>query len=181
MAILKVKGHEINTSNVKDSFNRRASKFTNNIITELKKLWITEYDIKVSSEVYALKKAKASVLWYAFDHRLYYSYNSANTYVENLYVVSKVIELEVNKLINKKITAEEFIQEFSEGKDVEHKRKKARETLGLSHDIKDLELINKKYRILAKENHPDVSKEEGAVEKFKLINEAHKILKRELE
>ena len=43
----------------------------------------------------------------------------------------------------------------------------------------DMGLINKKYKVLAKEHHPDMPM--GSTEKFKEINNAHKTLKRELE
>ena len=42
-----------------------------------------------------------------------------------------------------------------------------------------MDLINKKYKELAKEHHPDMPG--GNTEKFKAINHAHKTLKRELE
>ena len=42
----------------------------------------------------------------------------------------------------------------------------------------DLDEINKKYKELAKEHHPDKG---GNTEDFKAINKAHKMLKRELE
>jgi len=42
-----------------------------------------------------------------------------------------------------------------------------------------LDLISKKYKDLAKKLHPDM--ETGDIDKFKAINRAHKMLKRELE
>ena len=57
-------------------------------------------------------------------------------------------------------------------------RAKARETLGIEKDALDMEAINKKYKEMARQAHPDM--EGGCVEKFKEINNAHKILKREL-
>ena len=100
-------------------------------------------------------------------------------FLENLYVVSRVIELEVDNLLDNKKTFEEFIREFTEDKNIDKKRIEARETLGLSRNIMDIELINKKYKILAKEHHPDMPT--GSTEKFKTINDAYKTLKRELE
>ena len=177
--MIKVKGHEFNEFNAKDSFSRRAVQFSNNIIKTLRKIGLTEDDIEIPMEASAVKKAPASASWYIDGHHLYYSYDACSKFVENLYVVSKVIELEVTSLLNEQKTPEEFISEFSEDKDIADKRKKARETLGLSHDTLDLELINKKYKILAKEFHPDMPK--GDTDKFKEINHAHKTLKRELE
>jgi len=50
--------------------------------------------------------------------------------------------------------------------------------LGVPHDTIDLDVINKRYKHLAKEHHPDMST--GNADKFKAINNAHKILNREL-
>lgn len=179
MASLTIKGHTFNAFVVKDSFNRRAQGFKNTIISSLAKLGIPEDQTDIPLETFALKKAPASVLWFMEGFRLYYSYNGSAKFVENLYVVSKVIELEVNVLLNGEKTAEEFIRDFTEERDVEEKRKKAREILGVGHDTKDMDLINKKYKELAKEHHPDMPG--GNHEKFKAINNAHKTLKRELE
>jgi len=180
MAIIKVRGHEINNYSSRDSFNRRALLLRNNIINSLKRIGLTERDIAVSHEVHALKKAQAYALWFMDGYRLYFSYNSPSTmFLENLYVVSRVIELEVDNLLDNKKTFEEFIREFTEDKNIDKKRIEARETLGLSRNIMDIELINKKYKILAKEHHPDMPT--GSTEKFKTINDAYKTLKRELE
>jgi hypothetical protein len=98
--------------------------------------------------------------------------------VENLQVLSRVIEIEANLVLSEKKTFDEFIAEFKEDSDVDDKRKEARAFFGFDHDLNDLEIINKKYRALAKELHPDMPT--GDIEKFKQLNNAHKILKREL-
>ena len=179
MAKIKAKGHEFEAFRAKDSFNRRAVQFRNNIINTLGKIGLTEDDVDVPMEAAAMKKAPASASWYLDGHHLYYSYVASGKFVENLYAVSKVIELEVDALLKNLKTSQEFISEFSEDKDVEDNRKKAREVLGLEQDTLDLEVINKKYKLLAKEHHPDMPT--GSAEKFKEINHAHKTLKRELE
>lgn len=178
MAKIKVKGHEFVALDVKDSFNRRALQFKNNIVTSLCRLGITVEDIDIEVEPNAIKKAPASVSWYLDKQHLYYSHSSRSKYVENLYVVFKVIDLEITSLIEERRTIEEFMSEFSEDVDVAEKRKEARVVLGLDHDVNDLSVIDKAYKDLAKEHHPDT--ENGSTEKFKEINHAHKILKREL-
>lgn len=50
------------------------------------------------------------------------------------------------------------------------------EVLGVKPDAKDAE-IKSAYRRLARKYHPDVSKESGAEEKFKSVNEAYEALK----
>ena len=104
--------------------------------------------------------------------------NSAKKYVENLYVVIKVIDQEVKALLAGQKTPEEFISAFSERPDVEEKRKEARAVLGVEHNVIDIGVINAKYKDLAKKNHPDMPG--GDTERFKEINSAHQILKREL-
>lgn len=175
---IRIKGYDINLMPITNSFERRALQFKNNIISNLRKLGLTDDDVEIPMEKVAMKRARASAEWYMDGNRLYYSYNSRKKFVENLYVVSKVIENEVNSLLNEKKTLDEFYSDFSEDEDVEEKRKEAREILGVSHESNDIEEINKKYKELARTTHPD--KENGCLETFKKINTAHKTLKREL-
>ena len=179
MSKLKIKGHEFGEFIVKDSPSRRAVQFRNNILSSLRKIGLSEDDVDVEIEALAVKKAPACASWYIEGHHLYYSYNGAAKFVENLYVVSKIIELEVDALIKERKTLQEFIGEFSEDKDIRDKRKEARKTLGVDEDSLDLSVINERYKSLAKAHHPDTPN--GNMEKFKEINNAHKILKRELE
>ena len=179
MSRLKIKGHEFSAFIVKDSPSRRAVQFRNNILGSLRKIGLSEDDVDVEIDTVAVKKAPACATWYIGGHHLYYSYNGAAKFVENLYVVSKIIELEVEALLKERKTLQNFISEFSEDKDVCDKREEARKVLGVDEDILDLNIINEKYKSLAKTNHPDMPN--GNMEKFKEINNAHKILKRELE
>lgn len=177
MATISVKGHEFNSFQQKGYSIRKAVQFKNNIISTLKKLGVREDDIDVPLEVVMIKKAPASVSWYQDGHYLYFSYKNS-TFIENLHVVLKVIELETQALLDHKKTKEDFIREFTEDLDIVAKRKEARKLLGVNENYLDMEEINKKYKELAKECHPDKG---GDVEKFQAINRAHKMLKRELE
>jgi hypothetical protein len=179
MAMIKVKGHEFAALTIRDSFDRRALQFKNKIIETLRRIGLTEDDVDIDLENAAVRNAPASVSWYFCDHHLYYSYKSAPKYVENLYVVFKVIELEVDALVSEEKSPEEFIHDFSEDTDVKKKRKEAREILGVDENDTDLKSIDTKYKELAKKHHPDMS--DGDTEKFKQINHAHKILRRELQ
>ncbi|HLC91196.1 MAG TPA: J domain-containing protein [Candidatus Nanoarchaeia archaeon] len=178
MDIISVKGYEFKAFNLKESSFRRVVQFRNDIINALSKLGLTEDDIDVPLETVAIKKAPASATWYMDGFRMYYDYKSANRFIENLYIITKVIELEVAAVISGEKTIQEFIQDFSEEKDIKEQRKEARKVLGVNEDSLDLEQINSKYKLLAKRYHPDMP--EGSTEKFKLINNAHKMLKREL-
>lgn len=177
MTALKVRGYELEPFNLKGSSQRKAIQLRNNIFASLKKIWVGEDDIEIPLEAVVIKKAQASVSWYMEGQHLYFSYK-ALSFIENLYVVSKIIELEVTALLDERKTVNEFIAVFSEDDDVESKRKKAREVLRVSEDSLDWDEIDKKYKLLAKEHHPDKG---GSADKFKEINNAHKILKRELE
>ncbi len=109
---------------------------------------------------------------------MHYSYNLQKKFVDNLYIVYKVIEIETKMVLSKEKTVEDFIAEFREDSDIANKRNEAREFLGFGHDVDDIEAINKKYKELARELHPDMPTRD--TEKFKRLNNAHKILKREL-
>lgn len=179
MVQITIKGHEFNAITIKDSYSRRSQKFKNNIIVSLRSLGLTEDDVELELEPIAIKKVPASVSWYINGFHLHYSYKKCDKYVENLYVISKLIDLEIKEILEGKKTIEEFINDFREELDVGEKREKARDLLGVDEDTIDLNLINKKYKNLSKDAHPDMPN--GSTEKFKELNNAHKILKRELE
>jgi len=179
MTAITIKGHEIAAISIKDSFDRRALQYKNKIVSTLRKIGIKEDDVDIELEAVSAKSARASASWYIGGHRLHYSYKSPKKYVENLYIVFKMIELEVNALLAGQKTQQDFISEFSEDKDVDDKRKEAREILGVAPDSLDLGHIDSKYKDLAKKYHPDMP--EGNADKFKEINLAHKILRRELQ
>jgi DnaJ-like protein len=179
MGLIKIKGHEFDVILIKDSFNRRAQKFKNNIINTLKFIGLTEDDVDLELESIAMRKTSASVSWYVDGFHLHYSYSGCNKYVENLYVVSKLIEFEINAIVEGGKTIDQFIIDFTEKHDIKERRIKARELLGVEHDSLDINLISKKYKHLAKDLHPDMPN--GDTEKFKAVNLAHKTLKRELE
>lgn len=178
MAMIKIKGHEFNALVIRDSANRRAQQFKNNIISNLRVFGLTEDDVDIELERVAIKRVPATINWYQEGQNLHYSYKAGAKYVDNLYVISKVLELEIKDVIEGKKTLEEFIREFSEDDDVEEKRLQARELIGVEPDCLDLSEINKKYKKLAKDAHPDMPT--GSTEKFKELNNAHKVLKREL-
>ncbi len=179
MPIVKIKGYEINTMIIRDSFQRRAVNFRNGIIKTLSKISVPEDDIDIPLESIAGKKAPATISWYVDGRHLHYSYSKSDKFVENLYIVHRVVEAHVNAFLKGEKSPEEFISEFHEEHDILDRRKEAREILGLEHDTIDMDVIDKAYKDLAKEHHPD--KATGDVEKFKKINHAHKTLKRELE
>src|SRR3989344_2952202 len=137
MATINVKGNEFNAVITRDSHSRRALKYKNNIILVLSKIGVIKDDVIIDLEPVAIKNVLASATWYYEGYQMYYSYKSAKNYVDNLYIVYKVIELEVNKLLEGKKTFQEFLSEFTEKDDVEQMRKEAREILGVEPDVLD--------------------------------------------
>ncbi len=176
--MIQVKEHEFKELTVTSSASRRAVLFQNNIIAALKKLGLHEDDVEIKLERLAIRRAPASAEWYMDGYYCHFSYSTAKNFLHNLYIVSKVIELEVENILAEKQTRIEFAEKFAEEQGIEKRRKQARKLLGVPSDCIDLDVINRAYKKLAKSHHPDMG---GDMETFKEINTAHKILKKELE
>ncbi|HIJ11927.1 TPA: J domain-containing protein [Candidatus Woesearchaeota archaeon] len=173
---MNVKGYEFPNFVPRGVSSRRAVQFQNNILNSLAELGLTEDDVECEVERIAIRRVPASVTWYLDDEKLFYSYNGGN-YIENLYVVSKVIQAEVAEVVSGRKSREQHVLDFMEDDDIDAKRKEAREVLEVPEDCRDLELINKHYKRMARDHHPDMG---GNIEMFKKINSAHKMLLREL-
>lgn len=176
--MLKVKGYELEEPVFRDSFDRRAVKVQNSIFATLKQLNIDREDARVPMEKMSRKKAKASVSFWFEGRNLKYAYSQMPRFIDNLYVVDKILEIYVNQLFEKEITLDQFQREFSDDDKIDEKLAEARKTLGVEEDEADFELISKNYKSLAKEHHPDMG---GNHEMFQKINAAHKMIKKELE
>lgn len=173
----RIRGFDISITPVKDATPRRAQQFKSKLIGAFAVLDLHKDNIEIPLERLAQKKAPASITWYMEGHRLYYSYDNGR-FIDNLHVVLQVIQHELQSLIAAEKSLEEFLRSFSEDDDVLEQRQEARKTLGLDDNEKDMAVIDKRYKDLAKAAHPDMAT--GSVEEFKRINNAHKILKREL-
>lgn len=178
METTKIKGHSIHVVPAKDSLNRRALQCKNRLITALGRLGVARDDVELELDGYCGREAKAMVTWYYKGHRMQYESTGQKRLIDNLSVVSQVIEKEVGLVLSEKKPLEEFIAEFAEDEDVGDERKEAREFFGLEEGHRDIEEVNKRYKEMAKTLHPDMPT--GDSEKFKKLNRAHKILKREL-
>ncbi len=176
--MIKIKGHEFKQITIRDSYNRRAIHYQNQIISSLKKFRVIEDDIDVPLVSIAMKKEEATASWYMWDQHLYYSFNRSAKFVENLAMVSQVILYFLKQLGDEVITKEEFLGLFAEDPNVAKHRKIAREVLGVEEDSTDFEKMHKNFKKLSKEAHPDMPN--GSTEKFKRLNSAHRILKNEL-
>ena len=176
--MVDIKGYAFREITIRDSYNRRALQYKNQIISYFRKLGLTEDDVDIPLEGITMRKAQASVSWYMWNEHLFYSYNRSPKFVENLAMVAQVIKHFLNLLGEEKITPEEFLDLFEEDKDIIKQRKEARAVLGVEEDSTDFEAMHKNFKQLSKEHHPDMPK--GDTETFKKINRAHKILKKEL-
>jgi len=176
--MVNIKGYDFKQVVISNSYNRRALQYKNKIINYLRVFELTEDDIDIPLEKITMRKAQATVSWYMWDHHLFYSYNGSDKYVENLAMVSQVINHFITLVKDKEITADTFLELFKEETDILKRRENAREILGVGENSTDFETIHKNYKKLSKEHHPDMPN--GNVEQFKKINVAHKILKKEL-
>jgi len=178
MEVIKIKGHSVNFMSTKASHNRRAIQFQNRLIGALERIGTKRDDVDLEFDGFCGKEAKATVVWYYKGHRMYYEVASKKSYVDNLFIVSKIIENEVDLVLDEKKPIEEFLAEFVEDEDVHDERKEAREFFELNEDHRDMSEIDKRYKKMAQALHPDMPT--GDVDKFKKLNYHHKILRREL-
>ena len=117
--MVKIKGNEIEEPTIRDSFDRRAVRIQNSIMTTLKQLGIERDNVRLKMERNTRLKARASVSWYFEGRNLKYSYSLMPKFIENLYIIDKVLFLEVNKLLEEEINLDQFQREFSEDDDLE--------------------------------------------------------------
>ena len=176
--MVNIKGYNFKQITIRDSYNRRALQYKNKIISYLKNFGLTEDDVDVPLESVTMRKAQASASWYMWDEHLFFSYNGSTKFVENLAMVAQVMDYFLHLLSEDKLSQEEFLKLFAEDKDIIQQRKDAREVLGVEENSIDFETMHKNYKQLSKKHHPDMPS--GDAEKFKKINTAHKILKKEL-
>ncbi len=176
--MVKIKGNEIEELIIRDNFDRRAIKIQNRVMATLKLLGLDRDDVEMPMEKNTRLKATASVSWYFEGRNLKYSYSLMSKFIENLHIVDKVLEIEVDKLLDEEITLDDFQREFSDDDGLDQQLIEARKTLGVSEDETDYELISRNYKDLAKKHHPDMS--EGDHDMFQKINVAHKLIRKEL-
>lgn len=176
--MVNIKGQDFKEIAVRDAYNRRALHFKNEIMTSLKTLGIIDDDIEVPLESLAMRKAPASVSWYVWDRHLFFSYHCSSKFAENLGMVAQVIDHFVKQVTENSISPESFLKLFEEDQDILKQRKSAREILGVEKDSFDFDIMHQKFKKLSKAHHPDMS--DGNTEQFQKINNAHKILKKEL-
>lgn len=179
MEQITIRGHTVEAATVRDSFSRRATQLSNKILMAFKNAGISPDAVDIPEERVPMRKAAAKVAWFADGRYCHYSYGRRNNYTENLYIVSKLLELELQMVAEGRKAVEEFAKDFEEDENVQEQRKEARKLLGVEENCMDFQKIDMQYKKLAKEAHPDMPN--GSTAEFKKLNNAHKTLKRELE
>lgn len=178
ISMVMLKGVEFREIKLRDSYNRRALQSKNKIISAIKLFGLTEDDAEIKLENFAMRKAQATASWWMLREHLFFSYNGSDKFAENIAMVAQVIEHFCHLLYDKQITEEKFLELFVEDGDIVEQRKHARKVLGVEENSIDFETMHKNYKKLSKECHPDMPN--GSTEKFKELNVAHKVVKKEL-
>ncbi|MCH8520032.1 MAG: J domain-containing protein [Nanoarchaeota archaeon] len=181
MQTYTVKGHEIALKVTKTGCNRKATQLVNSIVTSLKQIGVVRDDIEVVIPPLANRIEPAVLEFWLNRYYCRFSYSRANRFIDNLYLISKLIEIEVEEVISGKKDIQEFYSMFNESKSDMKKLDKsineAKVLLGVSESEKDVEVINLAYKKLARKHHPDLG---GDIEEFQRINQAHKLILKEM-
>jgi len=175
-----VKGHQIEGKVTKSAYDRKAVMFANNIIDELKKLEIPRDQIEIKTNTIGNKNFPATIEFWAGGHYLRFSYSMTKRFIDNLYIIMKLVELEVQEVLNGEKDLHNFYHTFTEDgnrKEIAKEIKQAKLDLGLNEDEQDLETIEKTYKKLARSSHPDLG---GSLEEFQKVNKAHKLIKKHM-
>ncbi len=173
-----VRGNLIKFTPMIGSLTRRTVQFENEIGASLKKLGVNPDQVDFAKVKLPMRRLPAHADWNQKFGYCYVSHSSQKRYIDNLHILVKLIEIEVAKVLSGEQSEEQFIGKFSEDIKILKKRKEARAVLGVSEDCIDMAEISKVFKQKAKSAHPDMG---GDAEEFKKLNEAHKILKKELE
>lgn len=178
--IFSVKGHEIELKITKSAYDRKAIMFANSIVEELNKLNIVRDDIEIKTNILGSKNIPATLEFWAQGHYLRFSYTLTKRFIDNLYIIKELVRIEVDEVLKGKKDLLEFFQTFageSNRKEITKELINAKKILKLDENEHDLEVINKAYKKLAREHHPDLG---GSMEEFQNINKAHKFIKKEM-
>ncbi len=180
MTTYTVKGHQIEGRITKSGYSRKAIVYENNIVNDLKKLGIVRDDIKVLTDAVGNKNIPAELEFWVKGHYCRFTYSMTKRFIDNLYIISKLVELEVKEVLEEKKDIHEFLNVFIENgdrKEIAKELIEAKKILRLDEKEEDVEVINQAYKKLARKAHPDLG---GDLETFQKINKAHKLIKKEM-
>lgn len=177
---VNVKGHEIKVKVTKSAYDRKSILFANNIIAELKKLGIEREDVKIETNIAGNKNEPALIEFWSEGYYCRFSYSMTKRFIDNMYVIMKLIETEVSEVLTGAKEIYQFYQAFSsevDRKEIKKELAEAKKVLGLNEEKNDVGVIDQVYKKLARKNHPDMG---GSLEEFQKINWAHKLIKKEM-
>lgn len=180
MVKYSVKGHQIEAKVTKAGYERKAVIFANNIVEELKKVGVARHQIDITTNILGNKNYPATIEFWGGGHYLRFSYAITKRFIDNLYIIMKLVELEVKEVLDGEKDLHGFYHTFTEDgnrKEIAKDIKEAKITLGLSEDETDIETIDKVYKKLARSSHPDLG---GSLEEFQAVNKAHKLIKKHM-
>ena len=163
------------------SFSRSMSSIRDDIYRAFERIGVTKEYIDLPIPRNVLKKDEpAMISWVVNGQDYFFECKTQDRYIDNLGVISKVIEQESYAIRNGLKSFGQVMGQFRLGWGGESVApvKTPREVLGIPSNIKDLDYIMFKYKKMAKDSHPDT--ENGDAERFKEVNDAFEALKKEL-
>lgn len=181
METFVVKGHEIPLKITKTGCNRKAVQLVNSIVADLKLIGVVRDDIEVEIPTLANRISPAVLEFWLNRQYCRFSYSKAKRFVDNLYLISKLINLEVREVVEKRKDIHEFYSMFNESKSdmkaLDKSLNEAKLLLGVEENEDDIDTINLAYKKLARKHHPDLG---GSMEEFQKVNKAHKLIRKEM-
>lgn len=178
MSTKTIRGYSVQHKPISLSNSKRtAVQLRNKIIANLKKIGIEADEDDVPEERLPIRKGSAYISWYGMGYYCFVAYNGNSRYIDNLAVISKLIEYEIGLVQEQEQSLQDFLEKYQENEDIIKRREEAYGLMELDDDF-CYEDLNSRYRKLSKTMHPDASG--GDEEKFKKLNEAHKIIIKEL-
>ena len=181
METFTVKGHEIPLKITKTGCNRKAVQLVNSIVADLKLIGVVRDDVEVEIPTLANRISPAVLEFWLNRHYCRFSYSKAKRFVDNLYLISKLITNEVREVVENRKDIYEFYSMFNETKSemkaLDKSLSDAKLLLGLEKREDNIDTINLAYKKLARKHHPDLG---GDIEEFQNINKAHKLILKEM-
>ena len=176
---IEVNGKTIFIKPTLSRFQKTAFQISEAIYSDFEKIGITEKYVDMAIPRNPLKRdMPAEISWYVNGENFYYKSDKQENYRDNLGVIGKVIQMESYAIRNGLKTFGQVMNQFRLDYNPDGPRLKTpREIIGVEEICKDLDYINYKYKVKAKELHSDKG---GSDEDMKELNQAHETLKTEL-
>lgn len=179
---VEVNGKMVYIKPTKSKFHKSAFMMSEEIYNAFSKIGITREFIDLQIARNPLKLGQvAQISWVVNGKDFYFACSTQDRYVDNLGVITKVIEQESYAIRNGLKSFGQVMNQFRIGFDESEKiiQKSPREIIGVEKNCQDFEYITFKYKQKSKELHPDM--ESGNADSFKELNNSYEILKKEFD